>query len=1417
MLEEYPEPLNQASTGSNLAASRALLKEIYFLLEHKDHLDWERLQSLIDELLLIDPLSSEIEKLREQITRASQEQPMTEEITQQPISSSPEPQSYKNSSLLQEIQRLLGSKNNIDWERLGTLMEQYKSVDPNNPQVELMHNRIAQVKQEQREKRKYEETRADCLRLWDREQILINARLAGEEIINEVFAPALKMAEAASNDFPDDPLLKGLVNEAAARRDLARRTYEGKSTAEQTGDYKTLLALYQDQPRDKLIPWTDKDKKDLVKEPVSVGEAIQRVESLAEQFAHSKMLEYYEAAQKHIDDHRPRAALDYINKSLGLFRLGDTDATFLNAYREKEVIPLFRKLQNAEEQRKLAEKAQDPRQGWALIKKAEDIYPWLEGIEDIRRRLAGGLLTHASDCLIKSNNNLEEYEKTGREKELTDARKMAGLATGVLDAVRSYLAMHGDWIELNQRFNFIDINVVETIKKCDLYEDEVQDLAKLVERLGEMIATGDKSIVKVFKIYEKKYGLVKLEANDRLRELRFRVDQIKGTEAVIERLEETFITANITKLKVAEGDCQKALKEIADKQSLEALQAMLAKIRTRLRYQLALEKYKQGDIEEALKEFNWVTRQEAHPDAEPAFEKAKEINRMEEHLGSVQRALVRARASMEASPRRSYETLEKVSQYKTKYTRDLLLLMERARSKWEKKKVTELEKIFASVHPDANKIFALVRELSEELPEPRPTAVIENALAEAHAIEARGFVSSGNWESAVHSWEKAMSYNSFSDEIQLGWQEARIRQVEIRFERSPVDLQAEELETIIKEFSKNPQVWLLKAKYEHVQGANLSYSANARINFFIRATQALDLARDIIASQKEDIKQRKRQVARLRSDAVIKIQVNRSEEMVSRLERTIEDLQHELVRAESLAHAQAVIEEKLHANRGREDFDQARIDAQKYIEANGSNPQLGDWWRMLVKRVVDELIIKVQEINPTHVWQIFDIDSKILALDPNHQRAAGFRRQLPNLLRNLQTEIEMKIKDKHGLEIKGGAEESIIEVQLEELKQLRDRAQTANNLLSQLAGEHPQQALFVQSMGTLEGFIKELIQVKNQTIQARQKITSAKLDDSWHDFSSLIFKLNEAGYGDHRTVLDLQNEKNAIRKKREALRNSIERIVKLCEQEDGRSVERALALMDDYSANDEHGDPLDEFGLSAAIEVTPPLAREQKTILLKIRGWFNVETWLKEQKNQLISIQEWLENCGLRELLISNDLVLLNKDPENPMSIIEWEKVKAQVEELLPKGNYGSALKKITAALQGDKNVGWADHDSKLLALEIASLRLSQSPVSRKDVENNLVIMLLVEAEQKGKLIGKDIYEAKSLQKAINRKKPRWDEAEIKLSRALNELQALKNKPKIFRSEKKIHEAKVKVHEALYQCEQIAPEHPSLNGIKGSI
>lgn len=325
---------------------------------------------------------------------------------------------------LLENSDLLATENEL---KIHELLDKMTERDPDNHEVMHLRKQLASKIAQQRERRVYAQTLKQCQFLWNKEQELVKAQVSTSEILETCYREAVRLTETATNLYPESNLLHGLKQQANVEYNQARNRYEVRTTAEQTGDFRSMLEIFANiEDKSKLIPWVNLRGEEQA--PVTVAEAMSHVEVLAVNYAEQKAQQYLQEARQYMANSAPRAAKNTLLRSNNLFMLDDESKSIISHYLQSTVESAIQKLEEAERLLKRAEIAPNPEEGWHLLEQAIDVFPHLAELKDVRINLIGRMLSKAEDMI----NALYADIKFNHEEEITKKFRQASNLTQVI-------------------------------------------------------------------------------------------------------------------------------------------------------------------------------------------------------------------------------------------------------------------------------------------------------------------------------------------------------------------------------------------------------------------------------------------------------------------------------------------------------------------------------------------------------------------------------------------------------------------------------------------------------------------------------------------------------------------------------------------------------------------------------------------------------------------------------------------------------------------------------------------------------------------------------------------------------------------------------------------------------------------------
>ncbi|MEW5987972.1 MAG: hypothetical protein AB1791_15170, partial [Chloroflexota bacterium] len=613
-------------------------------------------------------------------------------------------------ALLAEAQALLADADRFDEGRIGRLLDIATEVDPNNPIARRLRAELPEQARQRAEQRLYDETRARCKAMWEQERQMVAASVPTSEILEQCFNRAFLLAQQAAESHPQSALLKGLLNEAQREYNQARARYEAKSTADATGDYKSLLAnLQRETDPNKVIPWRDATG---VEHPITVGEALAQTRELAEGFAFRKASEYLEQAIQHIAAHAPRAAKTVLLKGHDLFMLDQETERRLEVYRQQTVEPELVQLEKAESLLQQARVAGRADQAWGLVEQAVDAYAWLSEIADVRRALLPRLAGQAEKSLLKAKQALEKDHLDEAGPAAAEARQLA------------------EWVEqYATTFQMTDLQAQATplLQQATITFNRYQEEERLAQTMNEAATTirgllraNPGEAVRRWQELVAEYG--DQTVGRRLRQLRREVETHSGISTLLARLDSAFASNHREQIEGALEDARAALQKPENSDFKNQLVSAQEKLQGRLAYLTGLKLlHDDHDAAEALKFFEAVAVRAAHPDSSAAKTEADAIKKNQALEKSVEAALATAAGHMNASPpkpRLAYEVLVAYQSAASLRKKDIQTQLAQARQTWEEKLVEDTQKELARTPPRPARLRNLADEINQELPEP---------------------------------------------------------------------------------------------------------------------------------------------------------------------------------------------------------------------------------------------------------------------------------------------------------------------------------------------------------------------------------------------------------------------------------------------------------------------------------------------------------------------------------------------------------------------------------------------------------------------------------------------------------------------------------------------------------------------------
>lgn len=1324
-------------------------------------------------------------------------------------------QRFKSTQYRQIIDRVeIIIQENLDEEKsqeVLNLLDDARNLVGDRAEIQQLCARVNEISNNYRALRKFESTRQACEALWNQEQGLIKQKTTSDKILNEIFSKANLLAKEAAEQFPKSLALDGLKNDAEMRYQMARKRYEIKTTADQTHSYyEAFEKLDKIDDKNTLIPWNDASGQQL--EPISARDAIVEILTLAGDFAHKKAQEYLQVAQTELENHAPRLARAQIDKRKELWELHDEDNAKLQKYLDEKVLPDVDKLEKAESLLAQASTIGNLLQGWALVAEAVKTYPWVPNLGDVRETLIGRTLHQAAFMLSEAAKSYASFRSDASnialdeaQSSITDARKMLDLARPSVEQTANL--SNGEKLQaLSQKAQELNQDILSARKFIDDVNAETSKLESFFAREPAQVQIDLDGLMTTYGSlqFTEKYGPL-LVRFPRLQSLEARTQAFQNFENSLRELEDDFVTDDLEQIGVTLSKVRSILGDVKDSGRRERIKTVVAKLQGRQEF---LEGRKvladKGDVDDALKHFNKVVSYAEHADKQAAQDLIKRLVGERENEQKIGDALESAEELLKTQPKRAHEILNKVADIPTQKKKKVNTLLERARDQWEQQLLNRMERLREEKTTDSESIRVLAREILD-LPAPHSEESdlkARNALAYAFALDAKIHADAGRWENAEASWKAAQEKDIFNSEYRQSWHDARLRRTKVQLEhakgRQEIQGLLADLQTDIVD---SPDVFELQAEYTYRLSQNLALDIEERLVYLTQAQSYIKVASNVSGISQA-------------------------------LKGRLEDLNKRVVTDEKLLKTQNDIEKRMLSNLSLSQLSGTIQEVARLLETQNSSTTarngLQAWWDGLVSRVVTVLEKKDDGLTDEQIWERFEVRSKIALLDAANPHARQLVRAVPRQVEDLLDTITSVVSDHSGLTLKGKDVVQVLNAQQKHVIELRDRSQVLYEMVERLSGplggHSSRLKTDIQTARVeIEKWLREFESFHLNVLQLREFLTQARQDDDWADFDHVLNeKINIGGFGSHRAVRMLLEERDRIQDKRRDLKALQDKIIDSAQDSQGLQFTQAIKLLDILENDSNQGDPQDDFGFRNELQIKDPLTGKIIRQALFVRGW------LVERQKQTDLMLTWLAECGLADLVPTNIPVSANLSPAK--KIFPWEDVHGKLIQELERGSFEDVFIALGAILHesdGDPAIrskslvrqNTSNVETMLksyrgfIRLEYAHAIIAQPPFSLDAGLSRLVISLLQQASERLHVLDKNIKEINQLRKNVAEKQREWKNAEAELEQALNELRDVKGRLIPFGRDRLIQVARARTQKAILACSAIAPRHPILDDI----
>jgi hypothetical protein len=1300
----------------------------------------------------------------------------------------------------------------------------------------------------------YEETKATCQALWGQEQDLLKAKVNPDRILKDVFEVALKRAEDAYNQYQFFLLLEGLKNDAQVQLNRARERYQIKTTASLLHNYSEQLHKLEEEPdKDREIAWTDERGQFIGS--IKVRNAIDSLSKDAQMFAHNKSQEYMEMAEDYVRDHQPRLAHEVLEKRKDLYLLPSEDENRLNKFDQFVIQPELNKQAEAEVLARQAQVNQDLRDGWKLLRQAISTYAWAPGIEDVRKILLSRTLHNIRTYLGDSQKQYQDFCQQSRTKEslqkaeafLEEAqaqRQQAEIAYQAINELIKNLRAEAD--EVVQRMQSLEIKdrshpllnlfkdrKSELDKKNAAFSEEqlknaeqLQELRTMEGALGEKVKSASayqKSIDTEYErlrtlfehnpekagrvletflqtydgeTYRTAYGELNAHLPG-LQTLRTQILAFENFEQVLQTLEDTFLSNSLTQIEQALKDIETLASREKDSARRKRLNAMTKHMNGRLDFLQGRQAWQSGDFASAEAALYRVIALPNHPDKSEAQKILDGIKDQRTQEGQIQERLQEAQKLLAKQPKRAYAILADILPKPSRFRDEIRKKMEDARRKWESDLLTRLDEASQSRSAMADELRKIAEELLA-LPEPRAlttTQKARQAKALAFASDARLHEKANRLKEALTAWDQARQMDISRPEFEENWRRVRLSFSQRALNANPGENETQGiLQELQNELPDELQVLILIAEQYYRLSRLSKLSAEQRLEYLERAGRETKsgLARTELSPAERGLLDDLRQ--KIEND-------NTTLRQQADLERELED-EFSLARLAELLQMLDDLRSGLSTDMPmRNRFDK--------------------WWKRLRDEVVSRLENEDEAVE-NELEKRFEVRSKIALLLPEHRLSSAVGPEIVRQAEKVLRDIDNVLNDYKGIQLKTSKSErrhplDLVYDQQNQLDELRKRADMLYGLIDRFSARAGGDATRLKSnlleqRNELTGWVDKFSKFSGQIRNLSYETDLARQSSNWIQFQDVLNEINNSGFGEHRAVRLVLQEKDEIQNKRNRLNQLQSELLDALKDPDGKEIFEALEKLTQLVDEDKD----DTFGFQDELSFEIPFQRGVS--INKVSG---IQRWLEDHARQISGFGNWLYSSGVKSIWPDK---LVKRLSEPALERVPWAETRSRLQQMQDKGQFKEVLLLLDVIASG----GQAPYPSskhletlvktyaRYLPLEKAKQKLSQPPF---DIETLLPFLrlLLTQVEDFKKEIQKESDALEEMRSQTLQKQEEWSKAQVELEQSLEELRALEQSVlrhvRFFGHNKQLVRARQRFQEARLRCQAIAPNHPLLKNL----
>lgn len=1249
-------------------------------------------------------------------------------------------------------------------------LDELAAIDNGHPSLDHWRTRLADQRQQVRQVAHVQEIEAELKRLWHEAEEAEQAGLHGVPLLG-LYENARDHAERMAANY-DLPKVKGLVQQATDLYNRVRQRHEIAMTRQLTSEYRSLLEqLRQMAPAEPVLVAKDMQNTHDSLATMPAGEAIKLLENQAREYAAQKATDYRNKALEHLDDHAPGAAEKQLRLALDLFSLDQEQRTVTEKLLNERVIPALQLRQDAEAKLRSAERQGTPRRRWELLMEAQARDPFLPDLEKVREALLPGVEAYLEERLREARHCLSDADRpnwTQAEQLATEVRLIAeqeGAFQSYVSGAESVRIEAESWHRLEQ-----EIHDAVTTAKAGLADDAH---AVYDELLARQAIWGDRA--NRFPELAQCLASVQVHVN---------------IAALLERLQQAVYDPDPMTVEAALRDCESALQE----HSPQRTQLDQVRRRLRLHYDFlsgaALMGNPERTVTDERKGVELLSRVIAGngDDRAKAQELTNSIREDQEASQDLQRTLQRARRLLEQENyQAAYNEL-----LPQRHWPEAAELLDKTAREWEKWLESQLKQALANRTLDERRTKQWVHDLetigSVSASDWRRQVYSRCAAQRAQTLIQRP---NPNWQELLKAWDEALEMDPDNPEYQDERRSADKQLVRSGLSRAPQE-RITGLQELATKYPSDleTRIWLIDALIEYINSLR-DYS---EVEQWARQGQiALGEAQHIAGLLPSSVR------------------------MASQLQERARQIDATL----DIAQRCYDIAQQLRSDKLVDAWQRAVNQTHELQKTYPDHSKLEVWWRQTKSNALTDAQRRLtdRQTAGADVWDQIHPASQVLLLDPNNNTARQAIQAVYEALLVLEGQLTKLEQDRTGAGYPGTHEE-ILDHQLREAQELRRKLMLAEQVLMNFGGQF-------QDPSAQRGKIKELV-VRNQRLierleqlrrylnTGRLAINQAKTDDSsWYAFDEQRRLITDGGYSHHLTVIALDKQKDAIRKKQQHLRQLRQQIEQAAA--DGQ-INEALRLselmlgqpistnhsqsspMTQPTAPDELADPNDDFGEQARVRVQDPHTRRM------VVGLRRLVPMLREQAVQVDAIRAWLPTLPT---FSHQDATVSGVTVKQP--IVTWQKVSGEVDRLVEEGKFEESRQLLRQLVAGNGTGYYGD----ALALQPALDLLNQPPVTEAALSSR-------EAERLWRF-GRQLYERSQADlnavygrlSRINQLELEWQDCYQRFISVTETVRDYKERHSGlfgFLRRGELRHLQAEARAAYNMCERLCPKHPDLVG-----